>query len=182
MPAAEARCEREAPAPEFFPGRGTIIWPAAPAEAMIRVQREDFDVAAELAALGAGRTDIGGVVSFVGLVRDMAGGAAVGAMTLEHYPGMTEKQLAAIEAEAQARWPLAASLIIHRYGRLEPGDRIVMVATASAHRDAAFDSCRFLIDWLKTDAPFWKCEEWTDGARRWVEAKSSDDAARDRWS
>ena len=147
---------------------------------MIRVQREDFDVAAELAALGAGRTDIGGVVSFVGLVRDMAGGAAVGAMTLEHYPGMTEKQLAAIEAEAQARWPLAASLIIHRYGRLEPGERIVMVATASAHRDAAFDSCRFLIDWLKTKAPFWKLEE-TPGGERWVEVRASDDAAAARW-
>ena len=148
---------------------------------MIRVQREDFDVAAELAALGAGRTDIGGVVSFVGLVRDMAGGAAVGAMTLEHYPGMTEKQLAAIEAEAQARWPLAASLIIHRYGRLEPGDRIVMVATASAHRDAAFDSCRFLIDWLKTKAPFWKLEDTERGAQ-WVAAEARDDAAAARWS
>lgn len=147
---------------------------------MIRVQREDFDVAAELAALSGGRTDIGGVVSFVGLVRDMAGGAAIGAMTLEHYPGMTEKQLAAIEAEALGRWPLAATLIIHRYGRLEPGERIVMVATASAHRDAAFDSCRFLIDWLKTKAPFWKLED-TDAGAHWVAADARDDQSAARW-
>ena len=132
--------------------------------AMIRVQREDFDPGAELRALTAGRRDIGGVVSFVGLVRDMAGGAAIGAMTLEHYPGMTEKKLAEIEAEAHRRWPLSASLIVHRYGRLEPGDRIVLVITASPHREAAFEACHFLIDWLKTKAPFWKLEDTEHGA------------------
>jgi molybdopterin synthase catalytic subunit len=148
---------------------------------MIKVQREDFDVGAELAQLTAGRTDVGGVASFIGLVRDTAGGAAVGAMTLEHYPGMTEKKLADIEAEANRRWPLQASLIIHRYGRLEPGDRIVLVITASAHRQAALDSCAFLIDWLKTKAPFWKLEETAAGPQ-WVEARDSDDDAAERWS
>ena len=147
---------------------------------MIRVQREDFDVGAELERLTNGRHDIGGVVSFTGLVRDMAGGAAIGAMTLEHYPGMTEKQLAAIEAEALGRWPIAASLIIHRHGRLEPGDRIVLVATASAHREAAFQACHFLIDWLKTRAPFWKLEDTTNGAQ-WVAAQAGDDEAAARW-
>src|SRR5215510_5913666 len=148
---------------------------------MIRVQRDDFDIGAELAALTAGRTDVGGVASFIGLVRDMAGGAPVGAMTLEHYPGMTEKQLAQIEAEAQRRWPLQASLIIHRYGRLEPGERIVLVATASAHRQAALEACAFLIDWLKTKAPFWKLEE-TGAGEQWVAARESDDAAAARWT
>jgi molybdopterin synthase catalytic subunit len=147
---------------------------------MIKVQREDFDIGAELAALTAGRTDIGGVASFVGLVRDMAGGAKVGAMTLEHYPAMTERKLAEIEAEAQRRWPLLASLIIHRYGRLEPGERIVLVATASPHRQAALESCAFLIDWLKTKAPFWKSEETPDG-ERWVAARADDAAATRRW-
>ncbi len=148
---------------------------------MIKVQREDFDVGAELAQLTAGRTDVGGVASFIGLVRDMAGGAAVGAMTLDHYPGMTEKKLAEIEAEAQRRWPLQGSLIIHRYGRLEPGDRIVLVATASPHRQAALEACAFLIDWLKTKAPFWKLEETAAGPQ-WVEARDSDDDAAERWS
>jgi molybdopterin synthase catalytic subunit len=147
---------------------------------MIRVQREDFDVGAELAALSRGKTTIGGITSFVGLVRDIAGGVRVGAMTLEHYPGMTERQLAETEAEAHRRWPLDAVLIIHRYGRLEPGERIVLVATASAHREAAFHSCHFLIDWLKTKAPFWKLEETPDGAR-WVDAQADDDAAAGRW-
>lgn len=147
----------------------------------IRVQAEDFDVGAEYAAFTAGRTCVGGVAMFVGLVRDIAGGEAVSAMTLEHYPGMTEKQLEAIEEEARRRWPLDDVLVIHRHGRLEPGDRIVMVATASAHRDAAFESCRFLMDWLKTKAPFWKLEA-TPGGERWVEAKDSDDAAAARWS
>jgi molybdopterin synthase catalytic subunit len=147
---------------------------------MIRVQREDFDPGVELEAMTRGKTHIGGVTSFAGLVRDMAGGTAITAMTLEHYPGMTEKQLAEIEAEAHRRWPLDAVLIIHRYGELKPGDRIVLVATASSHRDAAFDSCRFLIDWLKTKAPFWKLEA-TDSGSHWVEAKESDDAAADRW-
>jgi molybdopterin synthase catalytic subunit len=147
---------------------------------MIKVQREDFDIGAELGAFTAGRTDVGGVASFVGLVRDMAGGAKVGAMTLEHYPAMTERKLAEIEAEAQRRWPLLASLIIHRYGRLEPGERIVLVATASPHRQAALESCAFLIDWLKTKAPFWKLEETAAGAQ-WVEARDSDDDAAGRW-
>jgi molybdopterin synthase catalytic subunit len=147
---------------------------------MIRVQREDFDVGAELSRLTAGRKDVGGVATFIGLVRDLAGGEAIGAMTLEHYPGMTEKKLAEIEAEAQRRWPLQATLIIHRYGRLEPGDRIVFVATASAHRQAALESCGFLIDWLKTKAPFWKNEE-TSAGPQWVEARDSDDAAAERW-
>ncbi len=147
---------------------------------MIRVQREDFDVGAELAALTDGDHTVGGVAAFVGLVRDMAGGESVTAMTLEHYPGMTERQLAAIEAEACERWPLQATLVIHRFGRLEPGDRIVLVATASAHRAAALESCHFLIDWLKTQAPFWKREETPDGGR-WVAARDSDTAATDRW-
>ena len=147
---------------------------------MIRVQREDFDVGAELARLTDGNLAIGGVASFVGLVRDVAGGEAIGAMTLEHYPGMTEKKLAEIEAEAQRRWPLQASLIIHRYGRLEPGDRIVLVATAARHREAALEACAFLIDWLKTEAPFWKLEEGPEGAR-WVEARASDDARKAAW-
>jgi molybdopterin synthase catalytic subunit len=148
---------------------------------MIRVQPDDFDVGAELSRLTAGRTDIGGVATFIGLVRDVANGGTIGAMTLEHYPGMTEKKLAEIEAEAQRRWPLQATLIIHRYGRLEPGDRIVFVATASAHRQAALESCAFLIDWLKTKAPFWKLEETAAGPQ-WVEARDSDDAATERWA
>ena len=147
---------------------------------MIKVQREDFDVGAELTALSAGCLRIGGVASFVGLVRDLADGAAVGAMTLEHYPGMTEKMLAKLEAEARQRWPLEACLIIHRFGRLEPGDRIVLVATASSHRQAALESCAYLIDWLKTQAPFWKLEETASGDK-WVAARSSDDQAAARW-
>ena len=147
---------------------------------MIRVQREDFDVGAEIARLTEGRHGIGGVASFIGLVRDMAGGDKIGAMTLEHYPGMTEKKLAEIEAEANRRWPLEASLIIHRYGRLEPGERIVLVVTASSHRAAALESCQFLIDWLKTKAPFWKLEETPSGGQ-WVDARDADDAAARRW-
>jgi molybdopterin synthase catalytic subunit len=148
---------------------------------VIRVQEQDFDVGAEIAALTAGKHEIGGVVSFVGLVRDMAGDAKIGAMTLEHYPGMTEKQLREIEADANRRWPLSASLIVHRYGRLEPGARIVLVVTASPHRDAAFDACRFLIDWLKTKAPFWKLEDTAQG-EKWVAADARDDAAAARWT
>ena len=147
---------------------------------MIRVQTQDFDVGAELARLTGDDHDVGGVVVFVGLVRDKAGGEAIGAMTLEHYPGMTEKMLQAIEAQAHERWPLKASLIIHRTGRLEPGERIVLVATASAHRQAAFDACQFLIDWLKTKAPFWKREETGSGAH-WVDARAGDAAATARW-
>jgi molybdopterin synthase catalytic subunit len=147
---------------------------------MIRVQREDFDVGAELEGLTHGKTGIGGVTSFIGLVRDIAGERRIGAMTLEHYPGMTERHLAEIEAEARRRWPLDAVLIIHRYGRLKPGERIVLVAAASAHRQAAFDACQFLIDWLKTKAPFWKLEETPEGPR-WVDAQTSDDEAAARW-
>jgi len=151
---------------------------------MIRVQREDFDVGTELEKLCAGNHRIGGVASFIGLVRDFnyPGGGTdnVSALTLEHYPGMTEKKLAEIEAEANRRWPLDASLIIHRYGRLEPGHRIVLVATASPHRNAALAACHYLIDWLKTDAPFWKAEETPHG-ERWVAARAEDDAAKDRW-
>jgi molybdopterin synthase catalytic subunit len=147
---------------------------------VIRVQEAPFDLGAELAALSAGRTDIGAVASFTGLVRDHAGEQAVGAMTLEHYPGMTEKKLAEIEAEACARWPLQACLIVHRYGRLLPGEPIVLVATASQHRAAALDACAFLIDWLKTEAPFWKLEE-TSGKAQWVEARATDDRAAARW-
>ncbi len=148
---------------------------------MIRVQREDFDLGAEVAALTAGNHKIGGLAVFVGLVRDVVGEQALGAMTLEHYPGMTEKMLARIEAEAQERWPLEASLIVHRTGRLEPGERIVLVAAASQHRQAAFEACQFLIDWLKTKAPFWKLEETASGPR-WVEARSDDDQAAERWT
>jgi molybdopterin synthase catalytic subunit len=146
----------------------------------VRVQAEDFDLGVELNALTAGNLAIGGLACFVGLVRDIHGGEAVSAMTLEHYPGMTEKMLARIEKEANRRWRLDASLIIHRFGRLTPGDRIVLVATASAHRQDALDSCAFLIDWLKTKAPFWKLEETPEGAR-WVDARESDQAAEARW-
>ena len=147
---------------------------------MIKVQREDFDIGAELAQLTDGNTKVGGLASFVGLVRDLANQSAVSTMTLEHYPGMTEKRLAEIEAEARARWPLESVLIIHRYGRLEPGDRIVLVATTSSHRQAALESCALLIDWLKTKAPFWKLEEGSKGAA-WVEAKESDERATEKW-
>src|SRR6266404_6240656 len=151
------------------------------AEPMIRVQREDFDVGVELERLAAGNHHIGGVASFIGMVRDMGGSEQVSALTLEHYPGMTEKRLAEIETEAHRRWPLDAVLMIHRYGRLAPGDRIVLVATASAHREAALAACHFLIDWLKTEAPFWKSEE-TPAGERWVEARAEDDTARERWN
>ena len=146
---------------------------------MIRVLQEDFDIRAEIARLTSGRTDIGAIVTFTGTVRDQAG--AITEMTLEHYPGMTEGELARIEAEACARWPLQASLIVHRYGTLKPGDNIVLVVTASEHRDAAFDAARFLMDYLKTSAPFWK-RETGPGGSRWVEVSSSDDTARPRWN
>jgi molybdopterin synthase catalytic subunit len=148
---------------------------------VIRVQAEDFDCAAEIRALTAGRDDIGAVVSFTGLVRRGEGEAAIGAMTLEHYPGMTEKELKRIEAEAMARWPLSASTIIHRHGRLVPGDNIVLVITASRHRQAAFEAAEFLMDYLKTNAPFWKKEEPLQGEGNWVNAKSADDTAAGRW-
>ncbi len=145
---------------------------------MIRVQTDDFNVGDEIQAMTAGKTDIGGVCAFIGLVRGE--GDQLNAMTLEHYPGMTEKELASIDAEAHERWPLDDSLIIHRYGRLVPGDQIVLVLTASRHRSAAFQACEFLIDWLKTKAPFWKSEETGDG-ETWVAAKDSDDKSAERW-
>ena len=146
----------------------------------VRVQEDDFDIGAEIAALTEGNHRIGGIASFMGVVRNMADEQQIAAMTLEHYPGMTEKKLAEIEAEACTRWPLEASLIIHRYGRLEPGERIVLVVTAAASRGPALAACEFLIDWLKTKAPFWKREDTGDGAR-WVEARASDDHATRRW-
>ncbi|MBT4425789.1 MAG: molybdenum cofactor biosynthesis protein MoaE [Rhodospirillaceae bacterium] len=147
---------------------------------MIRIQAEDFDVGAEMAAMN-GDGDVGALASFVGLVRGGKGDAKIAAMTLEHYPGMTEKKLAEIEAEARTRWPLEDCLIIHRFGRLEPGERIVMVITASSHRQAALEACAFLIDWLKTSAPFWKLEERT-GGEKWVEARAADDQAAEKWA
>jgi molybdopterin synthase catalytic subunit len=147
---------------------------------MIRVQEDAFDLAHELQALRGGRTDVGGVAMFLGSVRDLSEGRTVSAMTLEHYPGMTEKALSDIETEAQARWPLLDSLIIHRYGKMNAGEDIVLVITLSKHREAAFAACQFLMDWLKTKAPFWKLEEGTTG-KTWVDAKSSDDAAAQRW-
>jgi molybdopterin synthase catalytic subunit len=148
---------------------------------MIRLQQEPFDLGSEYAALKRGHAGIGGIAVFVGTVRAQSGDAAIRSMTLEHYPQMTERALAAIEAEARARWPLIASLVIHRYGRIEPGDDIVLVMTAAAHRQAALESCAFLIDWLKTKAPFWKLEE-TAGGSAWVAARAEDDVAADSWN
>jgi molybdopterin synthase catalytic subunit len=152
---------------------------------MIRVQVERFDIGAEIAAFSQGTGRVGGVATFVGLVRDYLGEKPEGAppvhaLTLEHYPGMTERQLERIEAEALKRWDLADVLVIHRIGRMEPGEPIVLVCTSSAHRAAALEACAFLIDWLKTKAPFWKREETPDG-ESWVEARASDDAATKRW-
>lgn len=147
---------------------------------MIRVQQEDFSLDQEYRRLTEGRTDIGAVVSFTGLVRDFHDRGSVSRMTLEHYPGMTEKELTRIEAEAHERWPLNGSVIIHRYGPLDPGDQIVLVLTASAHRQAAFEAAAFLMDWLKTNAPFWKLEEGA-GKAEWVDARESDDAAAAKW-
>lgn len=140
------------------------------------VQTDLFDPATELERLES--LGGGAVSSFTGLVR---GDGGLIAMTLEHYPGMTEMALGEIAAEATCRWPLAGVTIIHRHGRLVPGDRIIFVGTASSHRAAALEACAFLIDWLKTDAPFWKREEWADGTARWVDAKADDETARDRW-
>jgi molybdopterin synthase catalytic subunit len=147
----------------------------------VRVQREDFDLGAELAALRAGRTDIGALVSFTGLVRDSADGEPVTSMELEHYPAMTAKALETIEAEAHGRWPLQASLILHRFGPLAPGDQIMMVATASKHRAAAFEAAQFLMDYLKSRAPFWKKEANAEGGT-WVDARDEDETAIGRWS
>ncbi|MCM2290095.1 MAG: molybdopterin synthase catalytic subunit MoaE [Sulfuritalea sp.] len=154
----------------------------------ISVEEADFDAGAEIAALSAGREDVGAVASFVGLVRaDKSGAPGVGAgdtavqaMTLEHYPGMTEKALAAIVDEARGRWDIYGVRVIHRVGRLLPGDRIVFVAVSSAHRGAAFAACEFIMDYLKTRAPFWKKEETPEGGR-WVDARDSDDHAAGRW-
>jgi len=143
----------------------------------IRIQREDFDVSAETEALTKSRHDIGAVAAFTGLVR---GDGGLTAMTLEHYPGMTEREIARHVAEAENRWPLFGVIIIHRIGRLLPGERIVLVAVASSHRAAAFEACEFLMDYLKTNAPFWKQEE-RGSAVNWVDAKDSDDEAVNRW-
>jgi molybdopterin synthase catalytic subunit len=148
---------------------------------MIRLQQEPFDLGREYAALKRDHAGIGGIVVFVGTVRQQSGDATISSMTLEHYPQMTERALSAIEAEARARWPLQATLIIHRYGRLAPGDDIVLVMTAAAHRQAALESCAFLIDWLKTKAPFWKLEESTSGSH-WVAARDEDDVAAASWN
>lgn len=146
----------------------------------IRVQTEAFDLGAEVEAMRGGRTDIGAIASFVGLARDLNEGTGVSAMTLEHYPGMTEKALNALVDEASARWALLDVTLIHRVGRLLPGDPIVLVAVASSHRGEAFAACEYIMDALKTRAPFWKKEETPQG-ERWVEARASDDAAAARW-
>ena len=146
----------------------------------VRVQQQAFDVGAELAALTRGNPKVGGVCAFTGLVRDINDGQSVSTLTLEHYPGMTEKMLERIEAEANERWDLEASLIIHRFGTMHPEEPIVLTAAASSHRQNAFDACRFMMDYLKTEAPFWKVED-TDAGARWVDSRDSDAAARDRW-
>jgi molybdopterin synthase catalytic subunit len=146
----------------------------------VRVQSEDFDIGRALEALTSGRRDVGALASFVGLVRDANDGSAVSGMTLEHYPGMTEKALEDICRQAQARWDLIDTLVIHRIGALKPGERIVLVGVTSAHRGDAFAACEFIMDYLKTRAPFWKRED-TPGGARWVEARQSDDSSADRW-
>ena len=146
----------------------------------VGVQREDFDIGAEIKCLTAGRSDIGAIVTFTGTVRG-GGERSIATMTLEHYPGMTEAELDRVEAQAQARWPLQASMIVHRVGELKPGDNIVLVVTASPHRAAAFESAEFLMDFLKTRATFWKKEAGADGEGEWVDARESDDAALARW-
>lgn len=147
---------------------------------MIKVQSAAFDLGAEYAVFKSNRTDIGGFAFFVGSVRDVSGTADVKALTLEHYPGMTESALSDIETEARKRWDLQDVLVIHRFGKLLPGEDIVLVITASPHREAAFEACHFIMDWLKTKAPFWKLEEGTTG-KSWVEAKTKDEAAASRW-
>lgn len=147
--------------------------------ARILVQDAAFDLAAETALLTAGRVDVGGVASFLGVCR---GDDGLTALVLEHYPGMTERAMTRIVEQAEARWPLTGCTVIHRTGRILPGEPIVLVLTASAHRAAALEACAFLIDWLKTKAPFWKREEFASGAHRWVEARAEDDAAAERWA
>ena len=146
----------------------------------VRVQEADFDVGAELAALRAGDARVGALASFLGLVRDLNDGASVAEMTLEHYPGMTEKALEEIVAEAKGRWDIYDALVIHRVGPLKPCDQIVLVAVTSAHRGEAFAACEFIMDYLKTRAPFWKREATPEGAR-WVDARDADDSAAARW-
>ena len=148
----------------------------------VRVQSVDFDTGHEIAALTHGRTDIGAIVTFTGTVRGEAKGRAIRSMTLEHYPGMTETELQRIETEATTRWPLQASLIIHRYGELKPGDNIVLVIAASPHRHAAFEAASFLMDYLKSRAPFWKKETGLDGTGTWVDARDADAAALEKWT
>jgi molybdopterin synthase catalytic subunit len=147
----------------------------------VRVQTGDFDVAAEIDRLTAGRVDIGAVVTFTGLCRGVDEGRALSALTLETYREMAEAEIGAILAEALARWPLQGATVVHRHGRIEPGERIVLVVVASAHRVAAFEAASFLMDYLKTRAPFWKAEELADGGRAWVEAKAVDDERAARW-
>ena len=149
-------------------------------EARVSVQEADFDVGVEVDTLHGGSGQVGAIASFVGFVRDINEGAGVTAMTLEHYPGMTDKALEEIVALARERWALLGVSVIHRFGRLEPTDRIVFVGVASAHRGEAFAACEFIMDYLKTRAPFWKCEQTPDGAR-WVDARDSDDSAAARW-
>lgn len=146
----------------------------------VRVQQEDFDLSAEVAALRAGQPGVGAVAAFVGLVRDMNEGSGVSEMALEHYPGMTEKALEAIVAEVRTRWDILGARIIHRVGTLQPCDQIVLVAVSSAHRGEAFAACEFIMDYLKTRAPFWKREVTPAGAR-WVDARETDDSAAARW-
>lgn len=148
--------------------------------ATIRLQREPFDAAAEAARLKRGRTDVGAVVTFTGVCRGDEDGKPIAALTLEHYPDMAEAEIARHAAEASERWPLAGVTVIHRYGRIEPGEDIVLVVTASKHREAAFAAAEFLMDYLKTRAPFWKQVEQA-GGKSWVDAKQADDAAADRW-
>jgi molybdopterin synthase catalytic subunit len=147
----------------------------------VRLQREDFDAAAEAATLTRGRSDIGAVVTFTGICRGAEGGAPIAALTLEHYPGMAEAEIARHVAEAERRWPLLGVSVIHRYGRMLPGENIVLVVTASSHRESAFAAAEFLMDYLKTRAPFWKQVEQA-GEKSWVAAKDVDDAAAARWS
>jgi len=147
----------------------------------VRVQKEDFDVGAEIAKLREGNPKVGAVASFVGIVRDLNDGDAVATLTLEHYPGMTEKSLEEIVTQAQQRWDIYDALVVHRVGTLKPLDQIVLVVVTSAHRGESFKACEFLMDYLKTRAPFWKKEVTPQGAR-WIDARGSDDAAADRWS
>ena len=147
----------------------------------VRVQTADFDIGAEIAAMRHSDPRVGAVASFIGVVRDLNEGDHVAEMTLEHYPGMTEKALEKMVAEARSRWDIYDALVIHRVGTLKPGDQIVLVVVTGAHRGEAFEACEFLMDYLKTRAPFWKKERTPAGAR-WVEARESDDVAADRWS